>query len=164
MTLPEAGFCPGQYPPALEKILAEKKDFKQLEDFNVKGEDDSDYTKEYLENLNKQGKPQQMQPPKKEKKKPQKLSSEDIEIINANWENSEKTTLLWQLISDDNINQLKDLMTQSPEVIHLRSEDGRGPMWWAYEYGRSEIVALLKKYGVRDDREDSKGVKPTDLA
>ena len=30
------GFVPGQYPPALQKILAEKKDFAQLEDFNNK--------------------------------------------------------------------------------------------------------------------------------
>lgn len=44
-------FCPGQYPPALQKILVQKKDFKQLEDFNVKGEDDSDYQKQYMDNL-----------------------------------------------------------------------------------------------------------------
>jgi dolichyl-diphosphooligosaccharide---protein glycosyltransferase len=43
--------CRGQYPPALQKILAQKKDFKQLEDFNVKGEDDSEYQKQYMENL-----------------------------------------------------------------------------------------------------------------
>ena len=43
-------YCPGQYPPALQKILKEKKDFAQLEDFN-RGEKDSDYTKQYFENL-----------------------------------------------------------------------------------------------------------------
>ena len=43
--------CRGQYPPALQKILAQKKDFKQLEDFNIKGEDDSEYQKQYMENL-----------------------------------------------------------------------------------------------------------------
>ena len=49
---PGSWFCRGQYPPALQKILKEKKDFQQLEDFNKKGEgDDSDYTKQYLENL-----------------------------------------------------------------------------------------------------------------
>jgi len=48
---PGSWFCRGQYPPALQKILKEKKDFKQLEDFNVQGEDDSEYTKQYLENL-----------------------------------------------------------------------------------------------------------------
>ncbi|MGK3742344.1 MAG: dolichyl-diphosphooligosaccharide--protein glycosyltransferase, partial [Bacillariaceae sp.] len=47
---PGSWFCPGQYPPALEKILAERKDFAQLEDFNTKN-DDSEYQKQYFENL-----------------------------------------------------------------------------------------------------------------
>ena len=38
------GFVVGSLLPALQKNLAEKKDFKQLEDFNVKhAEDDSEY-------------------------------------------------------------------------------------------------------------------------
>lgn len=47
---PGSWYCPGQYPPALQKILSEKKDFAQLEDFN-KGAGDHEYTKQYLENL-----------------------------------------------------------------------------------------------------------------
>ena len=47
---PGSWYCPGQYPPALEKILKEKKDFAQLEDFN-RGEADSEYQKQYFENL-----------------------------------------------------------------------------------------------------------------
>lgn len=43
-------YCPGQYPPALQKILKEKKDFAQLEDFN-RGTKDEDYQKQYMENL-----------------------------------------------------------------------------------------------------------------
>lgn len=48
---PGSWFCRGQYPPALTKVLKEKKDFKQLEDFNAKGEDDSEYQKEYFDRL-----------------------------------------------------------------------------------------------------------------
>jgi dolichyl-diphosphooligosaccharide--protein glycosyltransferase len=48
--VPGGWFCRGQYPPALQKILKEKKDFQQLEDFNVKG-DDSEYVRQYMENL-----------------------------------------------------------------------------------------------------------------
>jgi dolichyl-diphosphooligosaccharide--protein glycosyltransferase len=51
---PGSWFCPGQYPPALQKILKEKKDFAQLEDFNVKSNDadyQNDYQKQYFENL-----------------------------------------------------------------------------------------------------------------
>jgi dolichyl-diphosphooligosaccharide--protein glycosyltransferase len=47
---PGSWFCPGQYPPALQKILKEKKDFAQLEDFNVKSSD-AEYQKQYFENL-----------------------------------------------------------------------------------------------------------------
>ena len=47
---PGSWYCPGQYPPALEKILAEKRDFDQLEDFNREGGDD-EYQKQYFENL-----------------------------------------------------------------------------------------------------------------
>ncbi len=47
---PGSWFCPGQYPPGMQKILKEKRDFSQLEDFN-KGESDSEYQKRYFENL-----------------------------------------------------------------------------------------------------------------
>lgn len=47
---PGSWYCPGQYPPALEKILAEKRDFAQLEDFN-RGNADEDYQKQYFDNL-----------------------------------------------------------------------------------------------------------------
>ena len=44
-------YCPGQYPPGLQKVLKEKKDFKQLEDFNAKTEADEEYQKKYFEHL-----------------------------------------------------------------------------------------------------------------
>jgi dolichyl-diphosphooligosaccharide--protein glycosyltransferase len=45
---PGSWYCPGQYPPALLKVLGEKKDFAQLEDFNVKSNDE-EYQKQYFE-------------------------------------------------------------------------------------------------------------------
>lgn len=45
---PGSWFCPGHYPPALEKVLEEKKDFAQYEDFNRK-EIDKDSQKQYQE-------------------------------------------------------------------------------------------------------------------
>jgi dolichyl-diphosphooligosaccharide--protein glycosyltransferase len=47
---PGSWYCRGQYPPGMAKILSEKRDFSQLEDFN-KDEDDSEYQKKYFENL-----------------------------------------------------------------------------------------------------------------
>ncbi len=46
-------FCRGQYPPALLPYLAEGKDFAQLEDFNRKGGEDTEYQKQYIEALHK---------------------------------------------------------------------------------------------------------------
>lgn len=43
--------CRGQYPPSLKKILAQKRDFRQLEDFNVKDGWDDEYTSQYMEGL-----------------------------------------------------------------------------------------------------------------
>lgn len=172
---PGSWFCRGQYPPALTKVLKEKKDFKQLEDFNVKGGDDSDYQKEYFDRLlnkkqgGKLGETKPLKPSSgggeaasKEKQRP--LDQEDIEIINENWENNQLTTLVWQLISENNIEQFAKLVKESPSMVHIRSEDGRGPMWWAHEYGRTEIVDILKKQGVSDKRKDEKGLTPLDVS
>lgn len=48
---PGSWFCSGQYPPGLQKVLKDKKDFKQLEDFNAKTEADDEYQKKYFEHL-----------------------------------------------------------------------------------------------------------------
>lgn len=41
---PGSWYCVGQYPPALDKLIAQRRSFSQLEDFNKKGEK-SAYTK-----------------------------------------------------------------------------------------------------------------------
>jgi len=165
---PGSWVCRGQYPPALKAILAEKKDFKQLEDFNLKGEDDSEYQREYMENLMKKSGIQQRERPTSDAKKqgaakPKKLTPVDIEEINEHWENNEITTVLYELINSGDVDRLRQLFDMQPAAAHVRSEDGRGPMFWAYEYGNQPIIDLLKSVGVRDDREDADGVKPVDL-
>lgn len=50
--------CKGQYPPALEKLLSRKKDFKQLEDFNVdRDEKSKKYHEDYMRRIHNQGPP-----------------------------------------------------------------------------------------------------------
>lgn len=166
---PGSWFCPGQYPPALEKVLKEKKDFKQLEDFNAKGADDSDYQKEYFERLlNK--KDRRSAPPKaipdeeKGKKQKLKLNNEDIEIINEKWETNDLTKLMYKMISENKLEDFRYLLSETPTMVHIRSGDGRGPMWWAHEFGRSEMVDMLKKYGVSEKRTDEEGLTPLDVS
>lgn len=44
--------CRGQYPPALDSLIAKRKNFKQLEDFNTKSDDiDRKYQEEYHKRL-----------------------------------------------------------------------------------------------------------------
>jgi dolichyl-diphosphooligosaccharide--protein glycosyltransferase len=166
---PGSWYCRGQYPPALEKILKEKSDFKQLEDFNRKGGDgDEEYTKQYMENL-KKGHGSVDKTGKKKKKpslpaKPVVLSPEEIDMINEDWTNDETTTILWEMVSKGRVDELKGLLSQMPHAAHSRSEDGRGPLFWAYENDQREVIELLKSLGVSDDRTDGKGFKPSDLA
>merc|ERR1719487_674066 len=39
---PGSWYCNGQYPPALDKLFAKKKDFAQVEDFNAKKDGSAD--------------------------------------------------------------------------------------------------------------------------
>jgi dolichyl-diphosphooligosaccharide--protein glycosyltransferase len=42
---PGSWYCVGQYPPALEKLIAKRRNFAQIEDFNKAGQGKSAYTK-----------------------------------------------------------------------------------------------------------------------
>lgn len=160
-------YCPGQYPPGMQKILSEKKDFSQLEDFNNKGEKDSEYQKQYFENLEKKNRGQQIKPTESPKKKPWKpnkeLSKEQIDEINKYWKDSPTSSHMWELISQNKVKELITVLSDYPEAAHSRSGDGRGPMFWAMEFGNGKIVSILKKVGVSTTVKDERGVTPMDL-
>ena len=189
---PGSWFCPGQYPPALQKILEQKKDFQQLEDFNAGSSGDEDYQREYFDNLlnkkkNRQNLPPKSKPSVKNEQLQQekmsklgetfsqmgfdpavmtkkKLDSSDIDLLNEIWQNSPLTTLLWELVSENRFPEFVSVAQESPAVLHLRSEDGRGPMWWAHEYGRKDFIDKMKQMGVREDRRDKKELTPLDVS
>ena len=49
---PGSWYCVGQYPPALAPLIARRKNFAQLEDFNTKrSSEDEAYDKEYHERM-----------------------------------------------------------------------------------------------------------------
>jgi len=158
-------FCPGKYPPALGPILEQKSDFAQLEDFNRGGAGDDQYTKEYFENLEK--KTHGQAPPQKTdtKKSLRKLTDAKVTELNevTRWGNTETTTRLFQAISENNLAALRDICIEDPRAPHARSEDGRGPMWWAHEFKRDKAVEFLKKLGVSDKLLDINGVSALDM-
>jgi dolichyl-diphosphooligosaccharide--protein glycosyltransferase len=167
---PDSWFCPGQYPPALKAILKDKSDFAQLEDFNRGSNADDEYTKQYFENLHKTGdnkvapqKAKKSGDPKKELKL-QRLRQDQIDQINEKWENNEVTTQIWELISENKPYELRDLIAESPTVPHVRSEDGRGPMWWAHENGRTNIIDMLQQLGVSENLKDANGITPLKIS
>jgi dolichyl-diphosphooligosaccharide--protein glycosyltransferase len=67
------------------------------------------------------------------------------------------------MISQGKLGELGEILETYPHVAHLRSEDGRGPMWWAYEYKRQTVIDLLKRLGVSDERTDQNGVRAKDV-
>ena len=49
---PGSWYCVGQYPPALQDFISQRRDFKQLEDFNVKKDAHSKkYHEEYMRRM-----------------------------------------------------------------------------------------------------------------
>ena len=84
-------------------------------------------------------------------------------MFNEAWENNELTSGLWELISQDRVDDFKELLRSNPGAAHVRSEDGRGPMWWAHEYKRTKFIEILRKLKVSEKRTDANGKTPLDL-
>merc|ERR1719273_1103719 len=80
-------------------------------------------------------------------------------------ENTQETTLLWTLISTSQNMQLHGFIIEHPNVLMMRSEDGRGAIWWAWEYKNAEALAILAVNGVdlHYAQSDNDGKKPYEL-
>lgn len=165
-------FCPGKYPPALKSYLDQKKDFAQLEDFN-RDVSDEEYQKEYFENLNNPGlakkraemnaQPDDTVVAKQKDFEPRVLSDEEKIEIYSNFEDTEDTTLMWKLVSGNAVDDLQRWLKNDPGAAWLRSADGRGPMWWAFESKNQDIVTMLMKLGVPHTDKDKHGQSPVDI-
>lgn len=182
---PGSWFCPRQYPPALSTIIGRKKDFAQLEDFN-RGQGDAEYQKEYFDSLHNpqravkdamakemrrtkelddQRKAQAGQPqkqPQQQQQNPEEQRKQVDEIYNT-WADTEETTLMWRLIANNQVEELRNILADEPTLAFVRSKDGRGPMWWAFETRNQEITTLLMKTGVPHTDRDAQSLAPADL-
>jgi len=175
--VPDSWFCPGQYPPGLSDILSRKMDFAQLEDFN-RDTDDEEYQKQYFENLNNPQKAaaeaRQLERELKRKEtgnfegsesstRSASRSKKGVDEIYNTWEDTEDTTLMWTLISNNQVDDLRMWLEEDPTIAFIRSRDGRGPMWWAFEKRNEDITKILMKSGVPHTDRDAKGLTPVDL-
>ena len=60
------------------------------------------------------------------------------------WQNTEETTRLWNMINKNDLEGLQNWIDIEPYVVSLRSEDGRGPLWWRHTNRRERaIISLL---------------------
>ena len=91
------------------------------------------------------------------------LKQEVIEKINEVWEDTDDTSMMWELISAGKFSEFVSVIEGAPEMAHVRSSDGRGPMWWAHEYKRPEMIDIMKQLRVSDERADKHGLRPIDL-
>merc|ERR1740133_354533 len=87
---------------------------------------------------------------------------DDAEVKYA-WQNTADTTRLWHMIDRNDVEGLRNWINTEPYIVHLRSEDGRGPLWWAYEYNRVEILELLVLSGSDAQAKDGKGMQPVEM-
>lgn len=79
------------------------------------------------------------------------------------FEDSPALTSLWQATSDGSTDAFINQLIQNRESGKERSADGRGPMFWAYEFKNVDTLALLLHLGVPVDQEDVDGKQPTEF-
>eukprot|EP00949_MAST-11_sp_MAST-11-sp1_P004688 g4688.t1 len=79
------------------------------------------------------------------------------------WLNTPDTTNMWRIVHENNVNELEEWVISEPNIVHIRAEDGRGPLWWAYEYDRPEIIEILISAGAREDLKDAGGQLPREM-
>ena len=76
------------------------------------------------------------------------------------FEDSPALTALWQATSDGSTDAFISQIIQNKEVGQHRAADGRGPMFWAYEFKNVDALALLTHLGASADQEDVDGKSP----
>ena len=98
-----------------------------------------------------------------EDQKFRRLTDASIEEINKDWADTEETGTMWEIIKNQEFDSLLRLLGSQPEYAHVRSKDGRGPMFWAHEYGRPKMIHVLRQLGVSEERADANGIKASDI-
>jgi len=79
------------------------------------------------------------------------------------WENTELTTQLWNIVQTGSVEDLEMLQAGNANAIHSRSKDGRGILWWAYEYGREDLINYCIEEGIDEAAKDKEGFAASQL-
>ncbi|KAL0482371.1 acyl-CoA-binding domain-containing protein [Acrasis kona] len=93
------------------------------------------------------------------------LSADQCSEENKRWLNTDFTSAIWQSIASGTFfENLRPQFDEQPCLVHVRSQDGRGPLFWAYEFGRGDYVDYLKSRLADEDALDINGKKPKHLS
>jgi hypothetical protein len=80
------------------------------------------------------------------------------------WEDTPALTNCWQATSSGDTDKLIDVFVQGGRhVATSRSSDGRGPLYWAYEFKMVDALALLMELEADEEAEDVEGKRPRDF-
>lgn len=79
------------------------------------------------------------------------------------FEDTPTLSALWQASSEGSTDAFINQIIQNRESAQHRAADGRGPMFWAYEFKNADTLALLLHLGVSADMEDVEGKKPKEF-
>lgn len=77
---------------------------------------------------------------------------------------SAPATMLWEQISQGNNQGVQSAIEATPCLIFTRAKDGRGPLFWAYEFKKYDLVRYLISKGAEENVRDIEGNFPKDLA
>eukprot|EP00873_Tetraselmis_striata_P034631 jgi/Tetstr1/454895/TSEL_041759.t1 len=87
----------------------------------------------------------------------------DCSAWEAYTDNPEKSAL-WQAIASRDAAKVIPVLKANACAARARSQDGRGPLFWAHEFGDAKLVEVLTALGADPGAEDMYGNKPSDMA
>mmetsp|Transcript_3236 Transcript_3236/g.9197 ORF Transcript_3236/g.9197 Transcript_3236/m.9197 type:complete len:156 (-) Transcript_3236:2057-2524(-) len=70
---------------------------------------------------------------------------------------------VWQAVSRGDSRYVLMVIKEQPCAAQMRAHDGRGPLFWAYEFGNLRLVAKLIARGADENAKDDEGNTPADL-
>jgi dolichyl-diphosphooligosaccharide--protein glycosyltransferase len=185
---PDQWLCRGQYPPALKNILAEKIDFNQRDRhyqthyFENIEHPNYPMTHEHADGIGEtaiataddatstdgEGLVEDSYDEAYEEAAMREFfgveATEDtIKEFSKVWENTPYTTKMWNIVTHGKVEDLESWLSAAPILAYMRSSDGRGPMFWAFEHRRQDMVQVLTSFGVGHSARDKDGFSPVDL-
>lgn len=84
-------------------------------------------------------------------------------VAEPEFQDSPALTTIWQATSSGETDRLVDVYVQGHELALTRSGDGRGPLFWAYEFKNVDALALLTHLEADEEGEDLDGKRPREF-